>query len=426
MIGDTIFAVASPPGVGERGLIRLSGPAARRAAEHVLDGPIPPGRGAFERTITIAEHAVSSFVLSMPGPGSFTGEDVVELHLPGSPLLLGKVQESLLEFARPATPGEFSRRAFENGRLTLAEAEAIADLIHAADREQLRFAVDVLAGGLGDAVDAARAAVQDGLALLEVGLDFDELETGAVERDEWLELLDRSRDLVRRLAHGVPEVDAGGDVVLLGAANAGKSSLCNALAGADLLVGERPGTTRDVLTVEVGDATLLDAPGDLGSATGVDVEALALRDRIAGRAGAALLVVDARGGPVPRTELPILGVVRTKSDLLSGRALVPLEGVTAPEFRVSSVTGEGLEALRRHVQRAAGSGRGGGAARFASSVRRAADALDRAIESGRHGEPEEVVAAEVGQALACLDEVHGRSSPEALLDRVFGGFCLGK
>ncbi len=429
MIGDTIFAVASPPGAAERGILRLSGPDTFPAVNALLDAGVPRERGAWECSLALFGFPVDVLVLGMPGPRSFTGEDVVELHLPGSPLLLARVQDRLRGPARDATPGEFTRRAFENGRLDLASAEAVGDLIHAASDEQRRFALDVLSGGIGASVDRCRAEVQDALAMVEAGLDFEAGDTGEVDDAVWLAGLARARAALEALSVSVPRARLVGDVLVLGAANAGKSSLCNALAGRDeILVADRAGTTRDVLAVEVGSdgITLLDSPGDLVDPGAVDRAALDLRDRLAGRAAAALLVVDGTHPQVPSTALPVLGVVVTKRDLVPSEPLPEGLPDDATAFRVSCVDGRGVAELREYLLRSVGGGPCGGAARIAESVASSAEALERAIAAGEAGEPPEVVACDVQDALAALDAVHGRSSPEDLLDRIFGRFCLGK
>lgn len=426
MIGDTVFAVASPPGAAARGVLRISGPDALSLAAAVLEAELPRTRAARELAVTVRGRRVPCFVLVMIGPASFTGEDVVELHLPGSPLLLAEVSSRLRQRARDAEPGEFTRRAFENGRLDLAAAEAVLDLIHADSISHRRHALFVLQGGLAEAVDEIRARIQDGLASLESGLDFTEGETGEVDPETWLSALRHARERLEQLIAGIPAASPGGDLVLVGAGNAGKSSLCNALAGREaVLVSELAGTTRDVLMVEIGsDLRVLDAPGDLANATGVDRAALELRDRVVGGAAGAILVVDGMAPVVSRTELPIAAVVVTKLDL--GTAMDDVELPEVPCFRVSSVTGDGLDALRGFLARRSRGGPSQRRSRLADQLAAAREAVVDAIGAGEAGEPEELVAVDLREALVHCDAVHGRSSPEDLLDRIFGQFCLGK
>ncbi|HLU37930.1 MAG TPA: GTPase, partial [Planctomycetota bacterium] len=386
MLDDTIAAIASPPGPAARGVIRVSGPAAIPAGEAVLQAALPRVRAAVAADLPLRGARLPALALVMPAPGSYTGEDVVELHLPGGPALLQAVLDALFAAgARAATPGEFTRRAFERGRLSLAQAEAVADLIAAAGEQERRTALHALSGGLGSDVARVRGHVQDALALLESGLDFTEGETGAVDPEAWLAAIERAEQAVARARAALPEVAVGGELILLGAANAGKSSLCNALAGCDaVLVDPTAGTTRDVVAVRLAEGTtLLDAPGDLDVPAPLDAAALALRDRIAARAAAALLVIDATAPRVPEVPAgtPVLATVFTKVDLLDARAeperaaalaACAGSGAPRPHLFVSSVRGDGLDALRAFL-----TGRG---ASSAVSLRRWHDGLDGAAE----------------------------------------------
>ncbi len=440
MLGDTIFAIASPPGTGTRGIIRLSGPAAFEVAERVTRSSLPRQRASCETELTVLGQAVTCLVLTMPGPRSFTGEHCVELHLPGSPLLLEKVQADLREAARDALPGEFTRRAYEHGRLDLAEAEAVLDLIHASTREEQRHAVHVLRGGLACAVDNCRARLQDALALLESGLDFTEGETGDVDPDLWLPTLEAVYSEIEALLGSIPPTRVGGDLLLLGATNAGKSALCNALARRDLvLVSAVPGTTRDVLSIELGAIRLLDAPGDLPELANpavnpahraIDHAAVALRDRVAEGVGAVAVVLHLSDPRLPATELPVAMLVFTKADLCADSAAVMARYLAAwPEaerYLVSSQTGQGIEALREDLMKRPALGPMSGGQRVSDRLRESLAPLARAMSGGQSGQLAELIALELQVVLQALDAVHGRSSPEDLLDRIFSRFCLGK
>lgn len=431
MLGDTIFAIASPPGASERGILRVSGPCAIELVSDVLDDALPVERGVYERTIEVLGFGVACAALVMPGPRSYTGEDVVELHLPGSPLLLENVQARWRGEARDATPGEFTRRAFEAGRLDLAAAESVLQLIHASGEAAGRRALDVLRGGLRRGVDEVRSRLVDARSLLEAGLDFTDGETGEVEPEQWLPGLEACAVRLSELRGGLPPAAVGGELLLVGRANAGKSSLCNALAGeAVVLVSEEAGTTRDVLVVEVAPGVrLLDAPGDLDESTeGSDAAALAWRDRQAVRAAGAVLVIDpteGAGRELPATELPVVAVVFTKLDLVvapeSVLALPPV-----PQFWVSNETGAGLAALRTFLNGRRSAGPVGSGRRIADLLERAEVAVRRACDGGRERAPEELVAEDLAAALSQLDQVDGRSTPEDVLDRIFASFCLGK
>ena len=369
---------------------------------------------------------VDCLVLVMVGPNSYTGEDLVELHLPGSPLLLAMVADRLEPQCRLAAPGEFTRRAFENGRLDLAEAEAILALITADTIEARRHALAVLSGELRGEIEACRGQIQDALALVEAGLDFGSGETFEVDRQQVLALLQSARARVMRLRSGLPATRGGGSLLLIGAANAGKSSLCNALAGSEqVLVAAQAGTTRDVLLVDLGaGSSLLDAPGDLDSPSGLDHRATRLRQRIEAGAGGAIYVIDGQDPSWPKSDLPPVALVLTKQDLGATRAL-PGGLPDLPLFRTSAKDGRGLPALRDFLrQRSMVAPRSEGR-RIHGLLERCADRLGCALAPDLSDQGE-LLALELGEALSQIDQVSGRSSPEDLLDRIFAGFCLGK
>lgn len=430
MFGDTIHAVASPPGAAPRAVLRLSGPRAVDAAALVFAPALERVRATVEGRVVAAGVSFAAFALVMPAPASFTGEDVVELHVPGSPMLLELLAERLAEARdrldlRRALPGEFTRRAFENGRIDLCQAQAVLALVGAADAREAAAAAAMLQGSVTGAVRTARSGLQDALALLEAGLDFDEGETGAVDPQQWLPPIAEAHRLLCSLVAQVPRGVAGGELLLVGRANAGKSSLCNALAGRDaVLVGPTAGTTRDLVRVELAPGLALwDAPGDLDGAEGWDRQALQLRDRLAGAAAGSLWVVDPRDpGPPPESWRP-LAVVATRADVVAGwSAPAGLEPV--PTFLVSTTTGTGIPALRGWLERLAGSGTSAALAPLREALEESAGALARALGTSV-GAPE-VAALELRAALQVLDGIGGTHSPEHLLDRIFGRFCLGK
>ena len=437
MLGDTILAPASPSGAAARAVLRLSGPQALAAAGLVFEPPLAPRRGQQAGTLRVRAGVVEALALTMPGPGSYTGEDVVELHLPGSPLLLAVVQEDLLARGaglslRQAEPGEFTARACRNGRLDLAQAEGILLLLHAADRRAVATGVQWLRGGLSPAIGEVRTRLQDVLALLESGLDFTAGETGTVDPEQVRLALAEIGQRLARLLGELPAAAPGGEVLLLGAANAGKSTLCNALAGRDcVLVDVVAGTTRDLIRVEIGEGLALwDAPGDLDEAAAWDVASLQLRDRLAGRAAAVLVVLDATAPRLPAAvadpALPLLAVLWSKGDLVA--TLPPLPAALQarveaglPVLRTSAVARRGLAELRALLQRSVHAGRVDAGGPLRAALAEAAAAVDRAA-----GAAAEIAAAELQAALRAFDGIGDRHSPEHLLDRIYGRFCLGK
>jgi tRNA modification GTPase len=440
MLGDTIVAQASAPGTAERAVLRLSGPQALAAANLVFAPALLAQRQRRPGTVRVRGGEVAAAALVFVAPASFTGELVVELHLPGGPVLVRCVLEDLLVRGaalgvRAALPGEFTARACQNGRLDLAQAEGVLMLLHAADQQQAAAAVQWLRGGLSAAVVAIRSQLQDVLALLEVGLDFEEGEAGALREEEWAVPLASAVEAVRDLARAVPAASPGGEVLLLGAANVGKSSLCNALVGRRVaLVAAAEGTTRDLLRIELAPGVAVwDAPGDLAVPGVFDATALALRDRLAGGAAAVLVMLDASAPRVPASALasplPLLAIVWTRCDLVAEVPPLPMElaarlPVGVPVLATSAHRSRGLEELRTLLTgRARGGAAGaGGPLREAFAV--VAAALERARQAVTQGP--ELAAVELQSALRALDEVDGSHSPEHLLDRIYGRFCLGK
>jgi tRNA modification GTPase len=438
MLGDTIVARATAAGSSERAVIRISGPRARAVAALVFAPELSPRRAVVDGHVTVRGRAVAAFALVMVAPRSFTGEDTVELHVPGSALLVQLLLDAMLHDGnangvRAALPGEFTARAVQNGRLDAAATEGLLMLLHAHDRRAAEQAVVWLAGDAGTAVARLRARLQDALALLEVGLDFSDGDTGEVPAAIWRSQLEDVHHELAALLGGLPAAAPGGELLLHGRANAGKSSLANALAGRTMaLVDDHAGTTRDLLRVELPDGGVLwDAPGDLDAPDAVDAAALALRQQLGGGAGGLVLVLDANAPDVPASAstmaLPRAAIVWTKCDL---HAPPPLPAVIAaraegvPVFATSAITGTGLTELRAWLATNARAGvvDAGGPLRLALGA--AAIAVEHALATVAAGP--EVVAVEVQAALAALDGLAGSHSPEQLLDRIYARFCLGK
>jgi tRNA modification GTPase len=445
-MGTTIAAIASPPGPGLRGVLRLSGPEARELLRALARRPLElSARSAFATRIFDGTGEQPALVLWMPGPASYTREDVGELHLPGAPALLAAAFARLIALgARAAAPGEFTRRAFLNGRLDLSQAEGVLELVEAAGERERRAALVLLEGGLAARLAALRQGFVDLRALVEASLDFDALDTGHVPEAELdaqagalaLELEQALAFEVRRQSpRALPRV------VLAGRPNAGKSTLFNALVpGAEALVSPVAGSTRDgvhgLWTLALGTCLLCDAPGLAPPAGEADRLAQEFAARERESADLILELVDASASDTAE-EAPAEG--RPRRLCLWSRIDRPgARPAPAGAYPVSAVTGAGLLDLAQAVGAVLfGSASGaalaeeGGFLRELSARHRGAllDAARELAESRRwiaQGEPLDLVAEGLWRATDALDRVSGRTLPEDLLDRIFARFCLGK
>lgn len=424
MTADTIFALSSGSPPAAIAVVRISGPGAESALR-ALAGGLPEVRRATLVTLTAAGEPLDrALALRFPGPHSATGEDVAELHLHGGRAVVSAVLAALagLDGLRPAEPGEFTRRAFENGRIDLAEAEGLADLLAAETQSQRRAALALAGGALSRQVEAWRHRLLGLAAALEATLDFsDEGEVGEAWPAGWRESLDAlAGDMAALLERPSAErLRDGLRVVIAGPPNAGKSSLLNALAQRDAAITSAiPGTTRD----------LIEAPTAIGGMPFVLIDTAGLRDdtgeieRIgvararSSLSGADLILWLGDPAAAPGDAETIL--VRSKCDLD--------DSAGSEGLRVSSLTGEGLDdltatLLSRGAALLPGEGDVPANARQREALRRALGHL-READTG-----DMLIAAEaLRQARAELDRITGRAGVEDLLDTLFGRFCIGK
>ncbi|CAK0744452.1 5-carboxymethylaminomethyluridine-tRNA synthase GTPase subunit [Gammaproteobacteria bacterium] len=447
---DTIVAIATAPGRGAVGIVRVSGPMTAAIARGIL-GCLPPPR----RAIFLPFHDAGGVALDeglalwFPAPRSYTGEDVLELQGHGGPVVLDQVIERAVALgARPARPGEFSERAFLNGRLDLAQAEAVADLIDAASTQAARAALRSLQGEFSHRVGMLVVALTELRVYVEAAIDFPDEELDLLADGE---VVRRLADLQTQLATLLSEARQGAllregiTVVIAGRPNVGKSSLLNRLARREAaIVTDIPGTTRDVLREAIHldgmPLHIIDTAGLRATDDPVEREGVRRAYAEMERADRILLVVDdtVGFGPEEQTILsqlsvgsagPALTIVRNKADL-SGRTTGLAGGPLGPEVALSAVTGAGLSALTSHLKVVVGYP-SVDAGNF-SARRRHLDALRQtqlhlAMAAGNLAiSALELLAEELRLAQETLGEITGAVTADDLLGQIFGSFCIGK
>ena len=445
---DTIFAAASAPGRAAVAVVRLSGPGTLEAVR-ALSGGVPPPRQASLRKLRAGNGEVldEGLVLWFPGPGSYTGEESAELHLHGGGAVVASILQALAALGlRLAEPGEFTRRAFENGRLDLAQAEGVADLIDAETEAQRRQALAQLDGALGRARDVWRADLVEALALFEAAVDFP-------DEDLPDDLARRARPVLDRLVVALSgavagvrraeQIRDGFSIALVGAPNAGKSTLLNALARREAaIVTPTPGTTRDIIEVALRLAgykvVLADTAGLREAQDEVEVEGVRRARLRAAEADLRLWVVDGAGDAGAGAAPP--DVLRagdfclvSKSDLsvgdAVGRALTEAAALGLEPHRLSAHRPEDVSALEAALAGRVVAALGASEPPAATRLRHAAllsEAVERLERARALSDAPELAAEDVRLAARALDRITGRIGPEDVLDRIFSTFCIGK
>lgn len=468
---ETIVAVATPPGRGGIGIVRLSGPAAQAITRHLvrLRRPLEPARASLAdvldpdqapgnsnpagTTPPIDEAVVTSFA----APHSYTGEDVVEIAAHGSPIVLESLlRAALAAGARLARPGEFTQRAFLNHRIDLTQAEAVHDLIAAQTIEQARMAAQQLAGALSSRVAPIKEELVTLIALLEAGMDFASGELDDVDvvpPQQIAATIARIQQPLETLARSYAQghrLREGASLALVGRPNVGKSSIFNRLLQRErAIVTPLPGTTRDTVeeTTAIGGipVRLIDtaglriggeSPSDQAEALGIarSLEALADADLVIVVLDASVHLADEERELLRSIADRPCVIVRNKSDLLppTPHSLSPTPYPLPPAALTSALTGEGLEALRESILsllNASGSAATTGvlnSLRQQEAVRAALEALSAAATANTNRVPHEFLLTDLHAALHALDSLTGETTSDDILGRIFSTFCIGK
>jgi tRNA modification GTPase len=447
---DTIVAISTPPGRGGLGIVRLSGPQARAIAEAVVRFPDGPGwqtwRARMGELLDRGGHAIDQVVATFfEKPRSYTAEDVVEIGCHGAPVVLRHAVERALDAgARLAEPGEFTLRAFLNGRLDLPRAEAVRDLIEATTLFQARVAARQIHGSVSRRIAPLKEQLLELIALLEAGIDFAEDDVSVAPTEEILRRVDPILEGVRGLADSFQYgalVRAGLTLAIVGRPNVGKSSLFNALLEQDrAIVTEIPGTTRDLISetasiagipVKLYDTAGIQEGGELVESLGIERSFQAMAD-----ADLTLVVVDI-SRPVEAEDRTLIARAQAEGRwlLVGNKRDLGGAGLQAcpSALLVSALTGEGLPQLREAILEAvAPKGAFDEETGFITSLRHerllreSAEWLGKARTAAESGIPHEMLLLDLYSALHPIDAITGATTADDILNRIFSTFCIGK
>ena len=448
---DTIVAIATPPGKGGVGVVRISGKQCSAIAISLL-GRVPVPRHASLHHFRDVDGATidTGLAIYFAAPSSFTGEDVLELHGHGGPIILDLLVKRVLQLgARLAEPGEFSRRAFLNDKLDLVQAEAIADLINAESAQAARAALRSMQGEFSSRLHELVEALISSRMHVEAAIDFPDEELDLMQDQVLLRRLQHAIELCKRIqqqAHSGSALREGLNVVIAGEPNAGKSSILNCLAGYEAaIVTDIPGTTRDVLRerilIDGMPVHILDTAGLRDTTDRVEAEGIKRARAEIGKADHVLYVVDASNYNEQQLNIALdampvdvgITVLMNKCDLIK-----PVRGQISADAEckqlrlyVSAINKTGMDTLREHLKQVAGfanaeSGVFLARRRHLDALQRASDHLQTAQHNLLSNHAGELCAEELRLAQNDLAEITGEFSSDDLLGRIFSTFCIGK
>lgn len=440
---DTIAAIATAPGKSGVAVLRVSGSKAGELCQAVTRKDLPAPRVASLRRFidpASGEAIDQGLVIWFPGPASFTGEDMVEFQCHGSRAVMAALIDAMTGLAgcRLAEPGEFSHRAFDNGKLDLTEIEGLADLIEAETAAQRRQAIRQLGGELGRLYESWRERLVRALAHLEAAIDFaDEDLPDDLSATAWGVIEPIAAEIARHLADGQrgERLRSGLDIAIVGPPNAGKSTLLNRLAGREAaIVSARAGTTRDIIELQMDlggyPVILADTAGLRDTSDEIEREGVARARTRAERADLKLIVIDAAYWPAVPAE--VAGLIGADSIVVVNKVDRPAAALEsragAPVLAISARDGLGLDALIAEIQSRAANLMASGSEPVITRARHrmALEEVRESLGRARSAPSSELVAEEVRRAVRSLGRITGRVDVEDLLDVIFRDFCLGK